>query len=62
MDITLTPAERKLLLSLLERALSDLRIEVRHTRTTAFRGSLHDEEKTLVGLLDRLRDREVDEG
>jgi hypothetical protein len=60
MDLTLTPDERKLLLALLERALSDLRIEVRRTRAPSFRDSLQDEEKLLVGLLDRLRERQLD--
>jgi hypothetical protein len=60
MDLTLKPDDRKLLLALLESALADLRVEVRHTRTSSYRAPLKDEEKLLIGLLDRLRDRPFD--
>ncbi len=55
MELTLSPAERKLLVQMLERSLSDLRIEVRRTRAPSFRDPLQDEERVLIGLLERLR-------
>ncbi len=55
MELTLSPAERKLLVQILERSLSDLRIEVRRTRAPSFRDPLQDEERVLIGLLERLR-------
>jgi hypothetical protein len=55
MELTLSPNEQKLLVQLLERTLGDLRIEVRRTRAPSFRDPLQDEEKLLIGLLERLK-------
>ena len=55
MLLEITPAERDELLQVVESTLSEMRIEVRRTRTTGFRQRLKAEENVLEGLLDKLR-------
>ncbi len=55
MELSISPDEQRLLVQILERTLGDLRIEVRRTRAPSFRDPLQDEEKVVVGLLERLR-------
>jgi len=55
MQLEFSPAERDLLIQLLERALSDTRVEVRRTTTPEFHDRLEAEERQLAGLLERLR-------
>ena len=53
--IELLESEHDLLTTLLERAMGDLRVEVRRTRTPDFHDKLLDEEETLKGLLEKVR-------
>jgi hypothetical protein len=53
--IDLVPSERDVLIRLLKHAIGDLRVEVRRTRTPAFHDELLGEEKTLKGLLAKIR-------
>jgi hypothetical protein len=54
-SLPLTDAEKEYLVSLLESALGDTRMEVHHTRTPAFRDRVVQEEALVRGLLERLR-------
>jgi hypothetical protein len=53
-ELVLSPEERELLCSILEIALSDLRVEVRRTDATDFQDRLKVQEHRLEGLLQRL--------
>ena len=54
MSIELTAEESQMLKELLQAALGDLKVEVRHTETSAFRKSLHEKEDRIRALLERL--------
>ena len=53
--LTLTDAERDLLVGLLEGALGDKRVEVRRTEFSKFRDQLVHEEDLLRGMLQKVR-------
>jgi len=55
MQVDISSVERELLVRLVERALSDTRVEVRRTATPEFHDRLATEERELAGLLARLR-------
>jgi hypothetical protein len=55
MQIELSSEERELLVRLVERALSDTRVEIRRTATPDFHDRLLAEEQHLASLLARLR-------
>jgi len=55
MQLELDPAERELLIRVLDLAMRETRTEVRHTETASYRTNLKAEEKTMVNLLERLR-------
>jgi hypothetical protein len=55
MQLEITADERELLIQLLDRALSDTRVEVRRTATPEFHDKLQHEERRLGDLLDRVR-------
>ena len=55
MQLEISPTEQALLVSLIEKAVAETRVEVRRTSTPDFHdGLVHDEEQ-LRGLLQRLR-------
>ena len=53
--LSMSPAERDLLVELLEREQAELPVEIRHTRTAEFRDELHHRQDVVRGLLDRLK-------
>jgi hypothetical protein len=55
MHVEISAEERELLIRLVERALSDTRVEVRWTKTPEFHDRLQVEEQQLSALLARLR-------
>jgi hypothetical protein len=55
MRLDLSSEERDLLIRIVERALSDIRVEVRRTTTPEFHDRLQAEGMQLGGLLGRLR-------
>ncbi len=55
MQLQISAEERDLLTGLVERALSDTRVEVRRTTTPDYHDRLQAEEQQLVSLLARLR-------
>ena len=55
MRVEISAEERELLIHLVERALSDTRVEVRRTKTPEFHDRLQAEERQLGALLARLR-------
>ena len=55
MPLDLSAEERDLLVKVLERALAELRVEVRRTSTPAYHDDLQAEEGRLKELLDRIR-------
>lgn len=55
MEFEFSPEERELLVRLLESALGEMRVEVRHTETAEYRERLRLEETRLKALLERLR-------
>jgi hypothetical protein len=55
MELDISPEERDLLVRLVERALSDTRVEVRRTTPPEFHDRLEAEERELASLLVRLR-------
>ena len=55
MQLDISPAERELLIRLVEHALSDTRVEVRRTATPEFHDRIAAEERDLAGLLAHLR-------
>lgn len=54
-QLELTTEDRDLLAQILERTLSETRVEARHTDAREWRERLHEDEKRLRALLDRLR-------
>lgn len=54
MKIEMPPEERDLLIALVEREISDLGPEIRHTDVRRYRDELKVEKQTLVDILDRL--------
>lgn len=54
-SVTLTDEERALLLEMLEHASGEIRVEVHHTRTTAFKEQLRHREAVIQGLVRKLR-------
>ena len=55
MVLVLTAAEREILQELLERDLIELRVELNHTATRAFRERLRQRMQIVEDLVDRLR-------
>jgi hypothetical protein len=55
MEIIVSQEERSYLVELLESTLQDLRQEVHRTDSFEFKEMLHEKEKMLVGLIERLR-------
>lgn len=55
MQIEISSEERELLVQIVERSLSETRVEVRHTDDRSYRERLHGEEGRLRELLTRLR-------
>jgi hypothetical protein len=55
MVLVLTAAEREILQETLERALVELRVELNHTATRAFRERLRQRAQMLEDLVERLR-------
>jgi hypothetical protein len=55
MRLDISSDERSLLIGMLERALSETRVEVRRTTTPDFHDQLQAEEHQLAALLERLR-------
>lgn len=53
--LSLTEEERAELLALLEREIADIRVESRHTDTTAYHDQLRDEEMVLRLLAAKVR-------
>jgi hypothetical protein len=56
MVIELTPEEREVLVALVEREISDLGPEIRHTRTQTYREDLKVQQQTLRDLFKHLRE------
>ena len=54
MSVQLTVEEAILLKELLESALGEIKAEIRHTQTSAFRTALHEKEEKIRELLERL--------
>jgi hypothetical protein len=54
-DLMLTDEETDLLVDLLERERSDLPVEIRHTRSSAYRDELRKREDMVDRLLTRFR-------
>jgi hypothetical protein len=58
MKIEMSPEERDLLVTLVEREISDLGSVIHHTDVRTYREGLKLEKRTLVDILERLRSRE----
>jgi hypothetical protein len=56
MMIDLTPEEREMLLTLVEREIVDLGPEIRHTRTQTYREDLKAQQQTLRSIFQHLRE------
>jgi len=54
MNLTLTPAEKTLLLDILKNYLSDFRMEISQTDTPDYRTALKAQEVMLDGIIERL--------
>ena len=54
-QVTLTEDEMQYVVRVLEGALGDTRVEMRHTRTTEYRAKVRREEDLIRDLLDKLR-------
>jgi hypothetical protein len=54
--INLTHEEQQLLIEILERAIPDLRDEIRHTDNRDYRKSLKEREKRIEDLLGKLKE------
>lgn len=54
-QLLLSEAERLLIVELLDRERSDLRVEIHHTRTATFRDELKRRLEMVTKLLDRLQ-------
>jgi ribosome recycling factor len=59
MLVELTEEEREALVRLVEREISDLGPEIRHTMTSSFRDDLKLQKRTLRRFLERLRAEHV---
>lgn len=59
MDLVLDAKETELLRRVLQHTLEELRREIHHTDSRAFRSNLRNEETALHRLLDRLKDQAV---
>lgn len=55
MQLELSPEERSVLERIVERALSEMRVELRRTTTPRYHDDLQVEEKRAEALLDRIR-------
>lgn len=55
MTVELTAEELERVIRLIERELSELGPEIRHTQTTGFRADLKADKKMLQALVERLR-------
>ncbi|MCP4246427.1 MAG: hypothetical protein GY778_05195 [bacterium] len=55
MNVELSERERELLVQLIDREVSDLGPEIRHTQTYNYRDELKDEKRVLADLARRLR-------
>jgi hypothetical protein len=55
MKLELTPAERDLVLRILESVLAETRVEVRRTSTPKYHDALEEESQTIQSLVERLR-------
>jgi hypothetical protein len=55
MELKITPEERAVLTDLIQRSLSEARVEAHRTENREWREQLHDETETLRALLERLR-------
>jgi nicotinamide riboside kinase len=55
MVLVLTAAEREILQEMLERALTELRVELNHTDSRAFRARLRQRAQIVEDLAERLR-------
>jgi len=55
MDLYLDAKEMELLTGLLQRRLDDLRREIHHTDSRAFREALRSDEALIGGLLDKVK-------
>ena len=56
MIVELTPEEREVLLTLVEREIADLGPEIRHTDTKTYREDLKAQQRTLKNLFEHLRE------
>jgi hypothetical protein len=56
MVIEVTPEEREVLLALVEREITELGPEIRHTRTQTYREDLKTQQRTLKDLSTHLRE------
>jgi hypothetical protein len=54
LQLTLTAAERKCLLEILERALKETRVEEHRTRAPAYREHVVQHEHCIAGMLEKL--------
>ena len=59
MLVELTPEQREVLLTLVEREISDLGPEIRHTTTRAYRDDLKAHKRALRDLLSQLREHQT---
>ena len=59
MDLVLDAKEMELLRRVLQHTLEDLRREIHHTDSRAFRSGLRSEETAIHRLLDRMKDHAV---
>ena len=51
----LTASERELVLSILEEAASELRLEIRHTRTPDYHDALKDKKQQLLDVIEKFQ-------
>jgi len=58
MIIELTPEEREVLVTLVEREITEMVPEIRHTRTTTYREDLKAQQRTLKTLFEHLREHQ----
>ena len=54
-QLELKPEDREFLIDVVDRALREVRVEVRRTSTPAYHDDLQKEEERLTSLLDRLQ-------
>lgn len=58
MQLELTTEDKKLLEQIVERALAEMRVEVRRTSTPKFHDELEADEQRVKGILERLKSLE----